>query len=260
MRFGICTDSHNARNAARLGYDFIEIGAAELCPEGPESDWAPVRERILESGLSAEALGRVFPGEVRLVGPDRDMGRIEAYVATAFARVAEVGGRVVAWGSPDARRVPDGYPHERALRELGEVVALMGRVAATNGLIVAVEPLASTRTNVIWTVRHGLEMVRRLQHPAVHTMADIYQMYLNDEPLQEMARAGSDLAHVHVSDPDRLPPGNPAHLPFYREAFDVLREMGYDGRVCIEARVTDFTLEAERALAFLKGVCASDTL
>ncbi len=260
MRFGICTDSRNAAIAARLGYDFVEIGSADLCPEEPDELWAPARDRILESGLRAEALGRVFPGSIKLVGPERDLHRVEGFVEVAFARLAEAGGKVVAWGSPEARRAPEGYSRERVLAELTEVVAIMGRAAAACGLIVAVEPLASSRTNTIWTIRDGLDMVQRVGHPSVHTMADIYHMRLNGEPLQEMAAAGPLLAHVHVSDPDRLPPGNPAHLDFYREAFAVLDEMGYDGRVCIEAKVIDFVPQAGRALAFLReGGCRGST-
>lgn len=252
MRFGICTGFANAKIAARLGYDFIEIGHADLSPEGPESDWAPARDGILESGLQAEALGKLFPGEIKLVGPRLDLARAEHYVDVAFARAAEVGVKVVAWGSPDARRVPDGYPHEQALAELAELGRYMGRAAARHGIVVAVEPLASSRTNIIWTIQDGLDVVRRINHPAVQTMADIYQMHANEEPMEMMAEAGQHLAHVHVSDPDRLPPGNPEHFGFYREAFAVLRRMGYGGRVSIEARITDFEVQAARALAVLR--------
>jgi sugar phosphate isomerase/epimerase len=87
-------------------------------------------------------------------------------------------------------------------------------------------------------------------------MADIYQMAKNDEPLAGMEVAGSFLCHVHLSDPDRMPPSNPENFDFYREAFGVLKQMGYQGRASIEARITDFETHARRGLEVVKQLWA----
>lgn len=253
MRFGICTDSANASLMKELGYDFVELGVAELAPERPEDEFRIVRERIGASGLRAEAFNKFIPKGIALVGPDVDLRRARAYVATALGRAAEIGGQTIVWGSPHARHVPDGFSRERAFDQLVEIGRFMGEVAARYGQVVVVEPLDATTTNTIWTVRDGYDLALRVDHPNVKTMADIYQMYQNDEPLTAMAVAGEYLAHVHVSDPDRMPPGNPQHFAFYEAAFAVLQQMSYDGRVSVEARLTDLQIEGRRALDLLRG-------
>jgi len=107
-------------------------------------------------------------------------------------------------------------------------------------------------------VQDAYDLALQVAHPHVRPMADIYQIRCNGEPLSRMPVVGSHLAHVHVSDPDRRPPRNPAHFAFYREAFGVLRHMGYDGRVSIEARLSAFEDDAAEALRLLRGF-AGDT-
>jgi sugar phosphate isomerase/epimerase len=252
MRFGVCTDSANVSIVERLGYDFIELGIAELAPEQQDADFAPVRERILASGVRAEAFNKFIPKGIMLVGPDVDRPRAEAYIDVALARAAEIGGKVIVWGSPHARHVPDGFSRERAFEQLADIGRYMGKVAAQYDQTIVVEPLDAKTTNTVWTVKDGFDTARQIGHGSVKTMADIYQMYQNDEPLTGMEVAGDYLAHVHVSDPDRMPPSNPEYFEFYQEAFRILKAMGYSGRVSTEARFKSFAAEAEQALAVIR--------
>lgn len=252
VRLGICTDSANAGIVEGLGYDFIELGVAELVPEQPESDFAPVRDRLAAAGIKAEALNKFIPKGIMLVGPSPDTARAQSYVEVALARAAQIGTEIVVWGSPHARQVPEGFPVEKALDQLAEIGRYMGRVAERFGQVIVVEPLDAATTNTIWTVQDGYDLALRVGHPSVKTMADIYQMRKNDEPLEGMAVAGDYLAHVHVSDPDRQSPGNPEYLGFYADAAAVLKKMGYTGRVSIEARFKDFAANAKTGLGILK--------
>jgi len=252
LRFGICTDSTNAGVVERLGYDFIELGMAEMAPEGPESDFAPVRDRILQSGLKAEVANKFFPKGIMLVGSEPNVERAQRYVEVALRRSAEVGTKLIVWGSPHARQVPEGFSRERALEQLAEIGRFIGKTAERYGQLILIEPLDSATTNTIWTVQDGYDLALQVGHPCVQTMADIYQMAKNSEPLEQMVVAGGYLGHVHVSDPDRQCPANPEYFGFYRDAFAILKKMGYDGRVSIEARIADFEPQAARGLAVLK--------
>jgi D-psicose/D-tagatose/L-ribulose 3-epimerase len=256
VRLGIYTESANADIVKRVGYDFIELSVAELVPEQPEGEFAPVRERIAASGLKAEALNRLIPKGIMLVGPDPDLARARRYVEVALTRAAQIGTEIIVWGSGWARHIPEGFPRERAMDQLAEFGRLLGQVAAQHGQTIVVEPLDPASTNTIWTVQEGYDLARRIEHGSVKTMADIYHMANNNEPLQVMTVAGDFLAHIHVCDPDRLPPNNPAHFGSYRETFQILRGMGYRGRVCIEANMEDFEAEAKRGLEVLKQALA----
>lgn len=252
MRLGICTVSANADIVKKVGYDFIELGVAELVPEQSDSDFAPVLQRILASGLKAEALNKFIPKGIMLVGPNPDTARAHKYVEVALARAAQIGTEIIVWGSPHARHVPEGFSADQAFDQLIQIGRFMGREAAKYGQVIVIEPLDATTTNTIWTVKDGYDLALRIDHPGVKTMADIYQMRMNDEPLEGMTAAGDFLAHVHVSDPDRKSPGNPDHFGFYRQAFQILKSMNYQHRVSIEARFTDFAADAERGLAVLR--------
>lgn len=254
MRYGICTESTNAPVVKQLGFDFIELGVAELAPEKLETEFASVRARVLDAGLRAEALNKFIPKGLMLVGPEVDVARARSYVEVALGRAESIGTETIVWGSPHARYVPDGFAREKALEQLAEIGRFMGEVAFRHGITIVVEPLDKATTNTIWTVADGYEMARMIDHPNVKTMADIYQMYMNDEPLAGMKVAGDHVAHVHVSDPDRLPPGNPEYFAFYEEAAAVLKEIGYDGRVSIEARMREFEGEARRGLTVVKEI------
>jgi sugar phosphate isomerase/epimerase len=252
MRFGICADSSKASIVKKLGFDFIELGASELAPERSETDFAAVRERLQEAGLKSEAVGKLLPKDIRLVGPEPTTARAKAYLEVVLGRASELGCEVIVWGAAHARNVPDGFPKEAALEQFTDILRFAGGLAERYGLVIAVEPLRSSTTNTILTVQEAWDLAGRVGHSRVQVMADIYQMHENGEPLEAVAVAGGMLAHFHVSDPDRLPPGNPEHIGFHRRASRILQTMGYDGRVSIEARVTDFEVEASRALAVLR--------
>ncbi len=252
MRLGICTDSANAGTVVRTGYDFIELAVAELVPEQPEGDFAPVRDRLGDAGIQAEALNKFIPKGIMLVGPNPDTARARAYVDVALSRAAELGTKIVVWGSPHARQVPEGFPMEQALDQLADIGRYMGRVAEKYGQVIVIEPLDAATTNTIWTVQDGYDLALRIDQRCVKTMADIYQMRKNSEPLEGMTVAGEFLAHVHVSDPDRQSPGNPEHFNFYKDTATILNRMGYKGRVSIEGRFKEFEDDAKRGLAVLR--------
>jgi len=252
MRIGICTEAANTGIAKKLGYDYVELAITELVPDKPEAEFAPLRDKVLQAGLKSEACNKLFPKGMTVVGPDANMQRATEYLEVGLARASELGCKVVVFGSPHARQIPDGFPREKAFAQLVDIGQIMGQVAEKYGQVIAIEPLDAKLTNTIWTVQEAYELAGQIKNRRVQVLADIYMMHVNNEPLDGMGLPGKHLVHIHVSDPDRKAPGNPQYLTFHGEASAVLKGMGYSGRASVEARFVDFEAEARSALAVMR--------
>ena len=52
----------------------------------------------------------------------------------------------------------------------------MGVIAQSYGIVVCVEPLNRAESNFINTLQEGAEIVRRVNHPHIRLLADLYHM------------------------------------------------------------------------------------
>ena len=251
MRFGVCAGVDKAELLARLGYDYIELGAAgDLIPDDPnEAAWTERRRQIDAAPLRPEAFNS-FVRTGKIVGPDADAARLERYVHIALSRAAQVGGKVIVFGSGGARNVPDGFSRDTARSQILDFLGWCADAHETTGVVVVVEPLNKTESNVLNTVGEGAEYVRALNRPGVRNLADTYHMEKDGEPLTAIEESGDVLAHVHTADTDRGAPGTGVYD--HAALFQTLARAGYDRRVSIECRWDDFEREAERALGHLR--------
>ena len=253
MKIGCCVPRERIRSAREAGFAFAELAVTEnLQPLVDEAAWRPVRQEILAGGLPAEAANVFFPGDWYLIGPQVDTAATRAYIETAVRRAQEIGIQVMVFGSGKARSIPQGYPEDRARQELQQVLRLLGEAGARHGVTIAFEPLRKAETNLVHTVAEATAIVRPLQLPRLQVLADFYHMDEEGEPLDNLLLPGELLAHVHVADTGRLAPGT-GHYD-YATFVARLRQAGYQGRISVECRWTDWEREAGQAFAFLKRV------
>ncbi len=261
MLYGCCALSGNAAKVKALGYDFIEIEGSDLAAEQPEAAFAPVKERLMAAGIPVRGFNKFFTSGIVFTGPNIDTDRNRRYIEVAFARAHSLGGQNIGWGSPASRKVPEGFPREKALEQMREALGYMADVAAGYGMNVLMESIIGKMETLILTVQQATEMARSVDRANVHVVADIYHMLHNNDPLENMKVAGSDLYHVHFTNLDRTAPGtNPDQQDMYVQAFRIMREMGYDRSVSIEPDWVDFEPEARRALVVMKEAHAAASL
>jgi sugar phosphate isomerase/epimerase len=118
---------------------------------------------------------------------------------------------------------------DQAVSEFGEWAAGLhaGRAA------VFLEPLNRFEATFLRTVGHAATIARRVDHPRVRALADLFHMNIEEADLaQPILDAGSWLGHVHTADNNRLEPGAGCLDP--RPTFAALQEIGYDGYVSVE--------------------------
>jgi len=250
MRFGCCIGADGIGLVQDAGYDYVELPVKTVRPESPDSEFEPIRDGIQSLDIVAEVWNQILPSDLKITGPEVDSYRLERYLRTAFERIGELGGEVVGFGAGPSRRVPEGYPAEKAVDQIVDALTLAGQIAGTHGLIVGVEGLHSGQCNLINSTLDALEIVRRVDHPFVKLLADIYHMQKENEPVGDIVEVMSELVHVHVADADRGCPGN-SDVP-YRELFETLRSIGYNDRISVECDWRDPKTECPRAIEFLR--------
>jgi len=252
MRFGVCAGIDSAALVARLGWDYIELGVASaLDPESDSQAWEVRRAALLALPLPCETFNLFVPRHLRITGPEVDEVALTRYVHTALARAAEVGGKVIVFGSGGARQIPEGFPAEQAEAQLLRFLHLCADAHEKTGVVVTIEPLNRHECNVLHTVEEGARLARLVGRPGVQNLADTYHMERNGEALETILASGDVLAHVHTADTDRKAPGT-GHYD-HTALFAILQQAHYDSRVSIECGFTEREAELEVALAHLKA-------
>ncbi len=253
MRFGICTGLENANRLAEVGYDYIEPGVrSALIPESDETEFQKIREQVAKSPLKPESYAGFIPGDLRVVGETVDFPRLSRYVETACRRASEISGEVIVYGSSGSRNTEEGYPEERALAQIAEFLDMAADHAETHNIIIAIEPICWREGNIIRTVTDGIAMAKRVNRNGIKALADLYHVYHEEEPMQNIVDAAEWLAHVHIAEPvKRSYPGNDDFD--FTDFFTALQKAGYNGRVSCECKFDNFDEDIETALKTMKA-------
>jgi D-psicose/D-tagatose/L-ribulose 3-epimerase len=215
---------------ARLGYDVVEI------PVEAEGQFDVARARALADahGVGLSVCAVIVPGRDLLVPEEAARG--VAYLEWCVDAAARLGSPVVAGPFYSAvgrcwRAAPG--ERERDLDTLAATLRRLGAFAAHRGVSLGVETLNRFETSFLNTTAQALELIDRVDHPAVGVCLDLFHLGIEEKDLGAAVRAaGPRLKHVQVAENDRGTPGT-GHLP-WREVAAALREVGYQGRVVIE--------------------------
>jgi sugar phosphate isomerase/epimerase len=262
MKIGVCgyLDGKNADGsefeflpaAQAAGFDYVEVPLFTLAGLGKD-EYSRVLARVKGAGIPVEACNVLFPGSLRLTGPEVDTQAVRLYLETAFGRAAELGARVIVFGSGAARNVPQGYPLEHAWLQLVAMLRVAGPLAAANGLTLCIEPLNKGESNIIQTAAEGFTLAKLVDHPQVRLLVDYYHMARDGEDCGIIRTAGELVQHAHFADPEgrAYPRENKAH---FNDFFGALKDSGYAGRVSLEAGYAQFDRDAPLAQRIMRAL------
>jgi fructoselysine 3-epimerase len=223
------------RRIARIGYDGIEIGAA--APHAYPAYMSPERRRdirkvladnniVVSAMLPAPGGGPGF--NVASPLPEERQAAIEQYKEVAQL-CADLGGDTLLYV---AGWVIFGTEWKQAFAWSREALAEIGQATADLGVTVVIEQNPADG-NLLESADDGIEMMRAVDAPNVKLMFDtIHAMYRNEVPTDYVYRMGKDLRYVHISDIDRLPPGQ--GRGDFIGLVQALNDIGYDGFLSME--------------------------
>jgi sugar phosphate isomerase/epimerase len=192
----------------------------------------------------------MFPGQMKIAGPDVVEKDVLAYAEVLFSRAEQAKVSVIVLGSGTARKIPDGYEVEKAKADF---VLLCKKLAASAGkhhVKIALENLQSQETNFITNVKTAAEIVRAVNHPNFGLNADIFHMRRENESYQSIIDAADVLIHCEIAEHEaRTLPGikGDDFKPYLR----ALKEAKYKGPVFIEAGINYTPVQIAESYQFL---------
>jgi sugar phosphate isomerase/epimerase len=158
--------------------------------------------------------------------------------------IAEVGGKVAvtpaSWGMFSLRLPPFVPPRtpDRDRAILLDSLGILGERATAEGVQICLEALNRYEDHMINRLEQGVSIIVELGMGSVQVCADFFHMDIEEADISAALRAASPfLAHVQVSDSNRLEPGA-GHLD-WKPAITTLAGLGYDGYFALESRLSD---------------------
>jgi sugar phosphate isomerase/epimerase len=254
--FGAVDPLAQADVVARAGYDYIEPALSKTVALAP-ADREAALAKLTRTGLRVETMNWFLPGsDIKVVGADVDPARIKQYLETSLALAEQLGAKVIVFGSPGARTVPDGFPRDRAWTQLQEFLRACAAVIDAHGygMTIGIEGLRKPETNIVNSVKEAADLARAVGHPRIRIIVDFYHVAFEHEDPDVILAERDLIVHTQIADPaSRDFPVRAEGEPRYARFFANLRTIGYHGRVSVEANSSDLATDAPKALAFLRG-------
>ena len=265
MRIGICSpfefgtgeaDSIRRFEAiAAAGFDYLETQLAPLV-ELSEDEFRRFTRRLDMIRLPCRASLLLFPRNTVLVGKEVDMAFLREFTGRASERAASLGCELIVFGHGKNRSYSDPVSKEEALSDMTKILTMASEVTGMYGIRIAIEPLNRGETNIFNTYAEAIDIVRKVGDPYLGALCDWYHARLENQPPKEMKIMPEKLFHLHIAYPEgRTVPSAKDDMAMYAPFFNVIREMGYNNKISIEAKMdknADFAAVVREGYTTLK--------
>src|ERR1017187_5039520 len=127
---------------------------------------------------------------------------------------------------------------------LREFLRMAGDEISRNkyGMVIGIEALRKAESNIVNTSAEACQLAVQTNHPKIRIIVDFFHLANEREDPAILRRVKDYIVHLHFSDPSRgraFPRIESRHAadPAF---FSYLREIGYQGRMSLEATTSDF--------------------
>jgi D-psicose/D-tagatose/L-ribulose 3-epimerase len=225
------------------GYKGVEIAPFTLVEEGVQELGAAKRRQMVQdmsnAGIECAGLHWLFvapPKGLHFTTPDNNVRqRSVEYLVKLIDFCGDMGGEVMIFGSPNQRGTTQGATVQEALNIYIDGLAQVADHAQQRGVMILVEPLPGSATDVVNTMSEAMYVVNKIGHPAISTMFDFHNTLDESEPLHELVRKYYDnIEHVHFQNMDGTLVTTDAIPQKFIPVFEVLKENGFEKWVSLE--------------------------
>jgi sugar phosphate isomerase/epimerase len=236
-----------------IGYDYVELPLAQIMDLNDE-EFSRLKDKIFSSGLNCELCNNFFPARIKLTGSEVNNTAISEYINEALHRAAQLGVKIIVFGSSGAKNVPQGFPKDRAWTQIVSLLQYINGEVKKYGITIVIEPINRFESNIVNTVAEGLTLAKEVAGENVKLLVDYYHLVMEKEGQEVLLEAGDYLRHIHFAGPTgRVYPNEfDLELYDYKAFLTTLKRVGYDGRISIEAYTKDFVNDAKNSLLLLK--------
>jgi sugar phosphate isomerase/epimerase len=206
-------------------------------------------KELFSSGVSATSLGWNWPSDYTMITSSKEDWSRNLNYANKLIDLAEaLEVKYVVLGSA-GRSIPVDIPYFDGVKMLAKFYKEACGRAEDAGVTWVIEQSGKGRTNVGNTAKDLIDLVKTVDSPSFQMCAQIKDMAFNDVDVSAAIRASGDmLKMVHVADVEDLNPLVESKTSFmlpgrgsldFVAIFRALKDIGYDGEVCIEATLGD---------------------
>lgn len=252
FRFGVCASPGQIAEAAQAGFDYIELDLRHILRMDEEAYRAMAAEMEKQS-IYAEVVHGILPDDVPIVGEGVSARQLHEALDLSFDTAKALGAEIVVFDCEHARRLPPRFDPAMAWRQMGNLIRMLQGYAADFGVKVALLPLRRSAADLMNHLSEATLISAMLRLDRVGVMASGYNMALEAESLPTLRRCGSLLWHMRVSNVLGNRFCAPGDGEDYAAVFEILREMGYEGRISCEGSYRNFAIDARQALLCLKN-------
>ena len=263
--FGERSWEDQCRTIADCGYHAVEIAPftfASRVTDLPASRRQEIRATAERHGLEVIGLHWLLARTegLHLTTADADVRKATAQYLIDLAHCcADMGGKILVFGSPAQRSLLPGVSKEAALDHAAEVLQSALPVCEERGVTIALEPLTPKETDFINTCAEATALIDRVGHRHLQLHQDVKAMLggeAEDIPTL-IAKYAENTVHFHANDSNLLGPGmgETDFVPI----FEALLARGYEG--CVSVEVFDYAPGpdhiAEVSIATMKSALAA---
>lgn len=267
IQFAICNETFQKWEyrdivdcVAKTGYDAIELApftfADSVCDLTPAKR-REIRSMTEDAGLKIAGLHWLLakPDGLHINHPDAAIRqKTRDYLAHLIDFSADLGGKILVFGSPKQRKILPEISREDAWKHTVDTLGALGPKAKERGVMICLEALEAALTNLLNTNAEIRKMVSDVNHTAIQMMLDVRSMCTEPIPVPQNIRECKGLFHhFHANDPNMLGPG--FGKVDFKPIFATLKELGYHGYVSVE--IFDYSVDprtmATKSLEYMKS-------
>ncbi len=215
----------------KIGYDGVEVPIFDL----DQAKWKTWAERLDGLGLERTANTVIAPEHNPVSADPKVRAAAYDHMQRVVDSCATVGSSILCGPHQVALGVFTGKgATEDEWKRSVEHLRRVAEYAADKGVVLAEEVVNRFELYHLNTPEQGIRLVDEVGHPNCKLHLDTFHAHIEEkDPAKAIRRAGSRIAHVHISENDRGVPGTGSVA--WDETFDALRDVGYDGWLTVEA-------------------------
>ncbi len=225
--------------SAECGYTGIEIAPftiADYVTRISSAKRTDVRRQAEKAGLTVVGLHWLLAKTqgFHVTSPDPAVRHKTAEYLGELARFcADLGGKLLVFGSPKQRDLVPGMGREEGMRHAAEVIRAVLPVLEKSDVTFLLEPLSPATTNFLTTAAEAVELIGMVGSPRCRLHLDCLAMSSEAAPIPDLIRKYRSLVvHFHANDPNGQGPGF-GRLDFV-PIFRALQEIQYRGWISVE--------------------------
>jgi sugar phosphate isomerase/epimerase len=244
--------------AQRMGFDAIELRGRG---DGQFARRLPELERAAALGVPMPTVCVEMDHFVGDFDPDRRRDALRQ-MREQLTTIAAIGGRLAmtpASYGMFSRRLPPFEPPRSEEEDHEVLVDAFGQLAEhaeAEGVLIVLEPLNRYEDHMVNTLAQAVALCEAVGSPALRIAADTYHMNIEEADIPAAILAAAPyLAHVQVSDSNRLEPGS-GHLD-WPLVLAALEAAGYEHELAYECRLSGPAEQVlPRSVSFLRRMAA----